>query len=144
MKILIATPYIYRKEWPEFTRNRTGFGIMVNGIFESISREIDVYLISNVITKGHGNVIKHTWGNVIMNARPRDWLRGIRYFFCYKQRLLDRMRYFYYALNAGSFRYVIKKIKPDVVHSECGQRRSRDMVGNPEHNNAWIGGSIWE
>ena len=41
MKVLIATTYIYKKEWPEFTKNRTGFGIMVNDIFESVSEEND-------------------------------------------------------------------------------------------------------
>jgi hypothetical protein len=68
MKILIATTYIYNKEWPEFTRNRTGFGIMVNDIFECVSEEEDTYLTSQVITEGHKNVLKHTWGDVFGSA----------------------------------------------------------------------------
>ena len=43
MKVLITTPYIYKQDLPEFTRNKTGFGIMVNEIFESVSDEVNVY-----------------------------------------------------------------------------------------------------
>ncbi len=116
MKVLIATTYIFNHQWPEFTRNRTGFGLMVNDIFESISKETDIYLISQVITKGHGKVIRHTWGDVFKNAKIRDWRKSFKYFFEYKQRLKSRARYFYYALNSGSFRNVIKSIEPDIVH----------------------------
>ena len=116
MKVLIATTYIYKKEWPEFTRNRTGFGIMVNDIFECVSKEVDTYLISQVITKGHENVLKHTWGDVFKNAKVRDWCEGIKYFFKYKQNIKNRIKYFYYALNSGSIRKTIKSIKPNVVH----------------------------
>lgn len=116
MKVLIATTYIYRKEWPEFTRNRTGFGIMVNDIFESVSEETDTYFISPVITEGHGRVLKHTWGDVLGSARLKDWGRGFKYFFEYPQGLKGRIKYFYYALNSGSIRKTIRKIKPDVVH----------------------------
>jgi glycosyltransferase involved in cell wall biosynthesis len=116
MKVLIATTYIYKKEWPEFTRNRTGFGIMVNDIFESVSEEIDTYLLSQVITEGHGKVLKHTWGDVFGNARPKDWGKGFKYFFGYQQGVKSRIKYFYYALNSGNIRKTIKTIKPDVVH----------------------------
>ena len=116
MKVLIATPYIYKQEWPEFTRNRTGFGIMVNDIFESVSEDVDVCLLSHVITKGHGNVLKHTWGDVFGGAKLIDWVNGIKYFFKYSQGVKGRIRYFYYALNAGSFRKSIKTINPDLVH----------------------------
>ena len=116
MKVLIATTYIYKKEWPEFTRNRTGFGIMVNDIFESVSEEADTYLLSQVITKGHGNVLKHTWGDVFGSAKLKDWGKGIKCFFGYPQGLKGRIKYFYYALNSGSIRKAIRTIKPDVVH----------------------------
>lgn len=116
MKVLIATTYIYKKEWPEFTRNRTGFGIMVNDIFESVSEEADAYLLSQVITEGHGKVLKHTWGDVLGNARLKDWAKGVKYFCGYKQALKSRVKYFYYALNSGSIRRMIRTIKPDVVH----------------------------
>lgn len=116
MKVLIATPYIYKQEWPEFTRNRTGFGLMVNDIFESVSEDADVYLLSHVITEGHEKVLKHTWGNVFGGARLKDWWKGFKYFFRYNQGIKGRIRYFYYALNTGSIRKAIKNISPDVVH----------------------------
>ena len=92
MKVLIATTYIYKKEWPEFTRNRTGFGIMVNDIFESVSEEAEAYLLSQVITEGHGGVLKHTWRDVFGSARIKDWGKGIKYFFSYPQRIKGRVK----------------------------------------------------
>lgn len=116
MKVLIATTYIYRKEWPEFTRNRTGFGIMVNDIFESVSEEADTFLLSQVITEGHGKVLKHTWGDVFRCAKPKHWGKGFKYFLGYPQGLKSRLKYFYYALNSGTIQTAIREIKPDVVH----------------------------
>lgn len=116
MKILVATTYIYKKEWPEFTRNRTGFGIMVNDIFESISEIVETCLISLVITKGHENVLKHTWLDVFLHASLKDWAKGFKYFFGFKQSFFNRMKYFYYALNSGAVRYSIRTFRPDVVH----------------------------
>lgn len=116
MKVLIATTYIYKKDWPEFTRNRTGFGIMVNDIFESVSEAAETYLLSQVITEGHGKVLRHTWADVFGSARPRDWGKGFQYFFGYQQGLKSRIKYFYYALNSGCIRKTIRTIKPDVVH----------------------------
>ena len=116
MKVIIATTYIYKKEWPEFSRNRTGFGIMVNDIFESVSEGTETYLVSQVITKGHGKVLKHTWGDVFGSSRPKDWGKGFKYFFDYPNGIKGRIKYFYYALNSGSIRKSIRTIKPDVVH----------------------------
>lgn len=116
MKVLIAAPYIYKQEWPEFTRNQTGFGIMVNEILESVSDDVDVYFLSHVITKGHEKVLKHTWGNVFGGARLKDWKNGFKYFIKYTQGISGRLRYFYYALNAGCVRKTINEIKPDIVH----------------------------
>lgn len=116
MKILIATTYIYRKEWPEFTRNRTGFGIMVNDIYEAVSESNEVYLLSQVITHGHGNVLKHMWTEVFGNAKPKDWIKGFHDFFNYQQGVKNRARYFYYALNSGAIRKALRNVKPDVVH----------------------------
>ena len=116
MKVLIAAPYIYKQEWPEFTRNQTGFGIMVNEILESVSDDVDVFFLSHVITKGHEKVLKHTWGNVFGGAGLKDWKNGFKYFIKYPQGISGRLRYFYYALNAGCVRKIINEIKPDIVH----------------------------
>ncbi len=116
MKVIVAAPYIYKKNWPEFTKNRTGFGIMVNDILESISEIADACFISLVITKGHGNVLKHTWFDVLIHAKLKDWIKGFKYFFRYNQSLFNRIKYFYYALNSGAIRYSIRTFRPDVVH----------------------------
>lgn len=116
MKVIVAAPYIYKKDWPEFTKNRTGLGIMVNDVFESISEYVDAYLISLVITKGHGNVLKHTWFDVLIHAKLKDWIKGFKYFLGYKQSLFNRIKYFYYALNSGFIRKSVRRLKPDVVH----------------------------
>ena len=104
MKILFATSYIYNKELPEFTKNRTGFGMMVNDIFESVSKRAESYLLTQVITNGHENVLKHSCLDVLKCARLSDWVNGVRYFWGFKQSFFNRVKYFYYALNAGTDR----------------------------------------
>lgn len=117
MKILIATTYIYDKQFPEFTRNKTGFGIMVNDIFQSIAKKEEVYLISHVITKGRGtSILKHTLKDIFFAFRFKDLFHGIACFFKYNQSIKGRIQYFYYAFNKGYVRKIIKELKPDVVH----------------------------
>ena len=36
MKVMIIAPYIYDPDMPEFTRNKTGFGIMVHNIVKTV------------------------------------------------------------------------------------------------------------
>lgn len=117
MKILIATTYIYDTQWPEFTRNKTGFGMMVNDIFRAIGEKEEVYLTSHVVTKGHGkSILKHTVVDVLLSTKLKDWIQGIKWFFKYKQNLKGRVQYLYYCMNKGYVRKQIKCIKPDVVH----------------------------
>jgi len=116
LKVLVATSYIYNKDWPEFTKNRTGFGMMVNDIFECISQKVEAYLLTQVITNGHGNILKHSWMDILKNAKLKDWIRGLKFFWGYKQSFFNRIKYFYYALNAGTIRRAIVAIKPDIVH----------------------------
>lgn len=117
MKILIATTYLYNSEWPEFTRNKTGFGIMVRDIMMSISKYASVIFISHVITKGHKEcVVSHSWKEILANARVKDWLCGIKVFFKYRQSVKDRLRTSYYWVNRGFVKMVIQKENPDIVH----------------------------
>lgn len=117
MKILLATTYIYDKRWIEFTKNKTGFGMMVNDIFQSIAEKEDIFLLSHVITGGRGErILKHTIGDVILTSTPKDWVQGGAWFLKYKQSFKGRVRYFYYCLNKGYVRNTIKRIKPDVIH----------------------------
>lgn len=116
MTVLMVAPYIYVKEWQEFTRNRTGFGIMVRDIFESVSKKENTYILTQVITRGHGRVVKHSWSDVFFSARFSDWKKGVKFFFRYKQDFKNRCKYFYYGLNAGTLVRKIRELKPDIVH----------------------------
>ena len=117
MKILFLAPYIYDQSLPEFQRNGTGFGIMVKDIFDSVSAKTEAYLLTQVITRGHDcGILKHTWKDVFLSARLKDWIFGIRDFIKYRQSFSMRCRYLYYELNAGTVRKIIKNNHPDVVH----------------------------
>ena len=76
MKILFATPYIYDKRYVEFTKNSTGFGIMVNDIYNAVSDGNEVYLYSHVYTKGHDGIIKHSIAKSFIDAKFIRLLNG--------------------------------------------------------------------
>lgn len=117
MKVIIAAPYLYNPDWPEFTRNNTGFGIMLWDIVDSVSKNINVNFISHVITRGHGEIIsRHSWNDVLLNIRLRDLWAGLSNFFKYPQTVKNRARYVYYWVNKGFVRKKIRDYKPDVVH----------------------------
>lgn len=128
MKVLFAVPYIYSKNYPKFTKNPTGFGMLVEQIFEYVSDKNDVYLISHVLTKGYGNILPHTIGDVLRHVRFRDILQGMNWAIHYKQGLKGRIKYFYYCLNKGYARYIIKKLKPDVVHIHSLGMRNKVFI----------------
>ena len=52
MKVMIIAPYIYDDNIIEFTKNKTGFGIMVQNIVSSVAELENVVLLTRVITKG--------------------------------------------------------------------------------------------
>lgn len=116
MKVLFAVPYIYDKRYKEFTRNATGFGILMKQIYENVSQNNEGYLISHVLTKGHGNILKHTLGSVIRHMRWKDLMQGIRWARTYKQNIFGRLRYLYFCMNKGYVRHTIQQLQPDVVH----------------------------
>lgn len=128
MKVLFAVPYIFNKQYPEFTRNGTGFGIFVNQIFECVGKEHEAYLVSQVLTKGHGNILPHTLMNVFCHLHVKDVIQGIRWALRYKQSFGGRLRYFFSCINKGYLRYIIKKINPDVVHIHGVGMRSENSI----------------
>lgn len=52
MKVMIIAPYIYDDNMIEFTKNKTGFGLMVQNIVSSVAELENVVLLTRVITKG--------------------------------------------------------------------------------------------
>ncbi len=116
MKVLFAVPYIYDKRYKEFKKNATGFGIFVPQIYEHVAKNNEAYLISQVFTKGHGNVLRHTLGSVILHMKLRDLVQGIKWALHYKQDIPGRLKYLYYCVNKGYVRHTIRQLQPDVVH----------------------------
>lgn len=116
MKILFAVPYIYEKKYSEFTRNKTGFGMMVNDIFKVVSKNDEVYLYSHVFTQGHDKILSHTKFETIVSTRIRDIKEAMQCFFQYKQDIKNRLKYVAYCVNKGLFRKYIIEMKPDIVH----------------------------
>ena len=116
MKILFAAPYIYDKRYEEFTKNSTGFGMLMAQIYERVGKDNVAYLTTYVLTKGHGNILPHTLWSVIRYMQWKDLLQGIRWAFKYKQGIAGRLRYLFVCLNKGYLRHIIRQLQPDVVH----------------------------
>ena len=116
MKVLFAVPYIYDKNYKEFTNNSTGLGIILTEIYAQVAKSNDAYLISHVLTKGHGNILRHTLWSIFRHLCWKDLAQGIQWACKYKQKLFGRIRYLYYCINKGYIRYAIRKLQPDVVH----------------------------
>jgi glycosyltransferase involved in cell wall biosynthesis len=117
MRVLIVASYLHNDNWIEFTRNKTGFGIMLNDIVYSVSELVNVQFVSHVITPGRGRLIaKHTWIDVFRNLQLKDVMCGLKGFFQYPQSFINRARNVYYNLNRGYVRNKIHEYNPDVVH----------------------------
>lgn len=120
MKVMIIAPYIYDDNIIEFTKNKTGFGIMVQNIVSSVAELENVVLLTRVITKGKNEknfkILSHTWGQFFSNAKLRDWLIGIKAFFANGVTVKDKARHVFYEVDGGYVRKQIQKEKPDIVH----------------------------
>lgn len=128
MKILLAVPYIYDKQYKEFTKNPTGIGILLTQIYEHISRDNEAYLISHVLTKGHGTILPHTVGDVLCHMRWKDLIQGIRWALKYKQGISGRLKYLYCCVNKGYVRHTIRQLQPDIVHIHSGGLRNKPYI----------------
>lgn len=120
MKVMIIAPYIYDDNMIEFTKNKTGFGIMVQNIVSSVAELENVVLLTRVITKGKNEkkfkILSHTWGQFFSNAKLKDWLIGIKAFFANGVTVKDKARHVFYEVDGGYVRKQIQKEKPDIVH----------------------------
>ena len=122
MKILMLAPYIYDAAMPEFTVNKTGFGMMVNDIAKSVACLDDVLLLTRVITSGTENHMgsymlqSHTWKQILLSASFADWCCALKSFICSKGTIKNRLRIAFYAFDNGAVRKTIKTSKSDIVH----------------------------
>lgn len=117
---MIISPYIYDDNIIEFTKNKTGFGIMVKNIVSSVAELEDVVLLTRVITKGKNEnnfkILSHTWGQFFLNAKLKDWIIGIKAFLAKATTQKDRARHAFYEIDGGYVRKQIQIEKPDIVH----------------------------
>ena len=120
MKVMIIAPYIYDDNMIEFTKNKTGFGLMVQNIVSSVAKLENVVLLTRVITKGKNEknfkILSHTWRQFFSNAKLKDWLIGIKAFFANGVTVKDRARHVFYEVDGGYVRKQIQMEKPDIVH----------------------------
>ena len=114
---MIIAPYIYDDNMIEFTKNKTGFGLMVQNIVSSVAELENVVLLTRVITKGKNEkkfkILSHTWGQFFSNAKLKDWLIGIKAFFANGVTVKDKARHVFYEVDGGYVRKQIQKEKPD-------------------------------
>ena len=66
---MIIAPYIYDDNIIEFTKNKTGFGIMVQNIVSSVAELENVVLLTRVITKGKNEKNIYTYNEFVFNIR---------------------------------------------------------------------------
>lgn len=120
MKVLIVAPYLYNADLKAFTKNKTGFGILLDQMTEHIGNHCELYFFSNVITPEithyNAKILKHTWWDMLRNMSFKDLLLGLKNATESKQRLRDRVLYVYYHINCGCLRKAIKQIRPDIIH----------------------------
>ncbi len=120
MKILVITPYLYNSKIKAFSKNKTGFGILLDKNIRHISNKCEIFVFTNAITHGfkhyRANILSHTWFDLLFSFSLKDVLEGIKYAIKRKQKIRDRLLFIYYKINCSYLRKVIKKIKPDVIH----------------------------
>jgi len=120
MKVLMLAPYIYNPEINAFSRNKSGFGMMVHDIAKWVSAAgCNVEVLTNVLTKeikGEYKYVRHTKSNVLFNAK----LSGVKKYLKENKELITsfkaKLKLMYYYFNLGYVKRYIKKCKPDIVH----------------------------
>jgi glycosyltransferase involved in cell wall biosynthesis len=120
VKVLFLSKYIYEETKPEFTINRTGFGLMVKDIAEGVSKQNYVGLLTRVITGGYESnnyiVFKHTWKDVFKSFTFKFLIRGIIEAVTSRVNFRSRLKIIYFNLDNGYTKKIVKEFKPDIIH----------------------------
>lgn len=116
MRVLIATPDLYCEEWLEFRKNKTGFGLIVKDLIDELDELCELVVVTNKLTNGHCSILHHTLLDVLVHAKFRDCISGLRQAMRFSQPARERLKYFFYKLNKGYFRWVIQACVPDIVN----------------------------
>ena len=120
MKILILSPYIYNDKYGH-SKNKTGFGLMVMGIVDSLfGLGNEVLVLTHALcpkrTEGLRVILKHTFTGVLLHAQMRGLSAYISELCKLRCPLRTKLRLLYYYLDKGFLKYTIKRIRPDIVH----------------------------
>lgn len=116
MKVLFLSPYVYDPNLKEFSKNKTGFGMMVKDIFDQVSQTEQATMVTHVLTNGHERLQKHTLFQVLGYAKPKEWFDACIAFVQKKGSIASRLKQAYYTLDKGYLRYVISDFSPDIIH----------------------------
>lgn len=121
MKILFIAPYIYAPEFPEHSKNKSGFGMMVYDIARAVSNcGNKVVIVTNAFgptrqCKGF-SVVKNSAFNAIFYGKYKGIFRYLSRLKAAGQSFKEIIKGLYYYLNIGYIKHVINKEKPDIVH----------------------------
>lgn len=133
MKVLIIAKYIYKDNDVDFSRNKTGYGLMVRDIANSIAEKgNNVYVYTNVLTRKKADnstiICSHEWKCILKSASINDWIAAGKAFIHGKGRLKRRLRLFYYRLDCGYLNEIIENIRPDIIHIHGISARTEDFI----------------
>lgn len=124
MKILFVTPYITTDRHPAFTRNKTGFGMMVYDIanYVGTKEEVDLLPVNAWAPSTQLNNFKtigQSLSSVLLNFNVGSFIDSIKFLNRYRLPLKDKLRTIYQHLSVGA---MSKKLKDyDIVHVHgCG------------------------
>lgn len=121
MRILTLCPYFYNSNYPEHTKNNTGFGMMVMGIVSSLCDQgNEVFVLSHKLCPKRVNgklfILKHRLLGVLLHARIFGLSREISSICKFNGSIGEKLRLLYYFLDKGCVKKAILSIKPDIVH----------------------------
>jgi glycosyltransferase involved in cell wall biosynthesis len=134
MKVLIVGPNLYDRGIPCFSSYQNGLAAMISEETEHLANaETEVFFFSNVITKeihaGSALVVKHTWLSFFSSIRFSDIAIAVGNLFRRGLSLHERIHGIYYGLNRGSFRRVLKAVRPDVVQFHGASLMALSLIG---------------
>lgn len=124
MKILMLTGYFFDGLHKEFSRNKTGLGLLVTEIMTAVGAKETVVTETFRITDGFElvtdlgscNVRCHSKWMIIKHLKLRDIIKAIDAFLHSKKDIRARIHEAFYWISAGVIRNAIREEKPDIVH----------------------------
>ncbi len=139
MKVLFLANYIYDNELKNFRKNKTGYGLMVKDIAISLSNLVDIYLLTNTITKKKYfkgiHIINHQLFDILKAQTFKSMVNSFKSFFSCNETFFMRLRFIYYSLDIYYIKKVIKKFNPDIIHVHGLSFKTKDFIEIANNNN---------